>query len=63
MSRYRTVIDNPAAHWPLVFHDAKGVLCAEEYPGQICIDNALPLLESEFIDRNRWGTTTGIVEE
>ncbi len=62
MRRDRAVVDDPAAHRLLVLHDLEGFLGAQERARQDRVDDGLPALESELLDRGV-GAEAGIVEQ
>src|SRR5712671_2281830 len=62
MRRDRAVVDDPAAHRLLVLHDLEGFLGAQERAGEDRVDDRLPALESQFLDRRR-RAEAGIVEQ
>ena len=47
----------------LRLHDAKGLLGAEEDPGEVGVDHLLPLVEAEVLQRHGRRADAGIVEE
>src|SRR6516165_5635953 len=62
MRRDRTVVDDPAAHGLLVLHDLEGLLRAQKRAVQDRVDDPLPALVGQLLDRPR-STKAGIVEQ
>ena len=61
--RDRAVVDDPAAARVLRLHDPERLLRAEEDAGQVDVDDALPLLEGQVLQRDRRRADAGIVEQ
>jgi len=63
VGRDGAVVDDAAAAGGLALHHAEGVLRAEEHAGQIDVDDGLPLLEREVLQRERRCAAAGGVEQ
>src|SRR5262249_36758609 len=61
--RDRAVVDYPSAARPLALHEPEGGLGTEERACQVRVDDRLPTLEGDLLQRHGWGADTGIVEE
>src|SRR5262249_2053609 len=57
------VVDDASAARLLALHDLDGFLRAEEGARQVGVDDGLPLLEGQVLERNGWRPDAGIVEE
>ena len=53
MRRDRAVVDDAAAARGLGLHDPERLLRAEERAGEVDVDDGLPLLEGQILDRER----------
>src|SRR6516164_4723765 len=62
MRRDRAIVDDPAAHRLLVLHDLEGFLRAQERAVEDRVDDPLPALVGQLLDRPR-STKAGIVEQ
>jgi hypothetical protein len=61
--RDRAVVDDPAAARRLRLHQHERLLRAQEDGGQVDVDDGLPLLHRELLERDRRRAGAGVVEE
>ena len=59
----RAVVDDAPAARRLVLHQPEGFLRAQERAGQVDVDDALPLLERQVLERDAGRVLAGVVEE
>ena len=61
--RDRAVVDDPPAAWFLRLHDLQRLLRAEKGAGEVGGDDLVPVLERQFLHRNRRSAAAGIVHQ
>ena len=59
----RAVVDDPAALWLLRLHRSECLLGAEETAGEVRVEDRLPLLDRELVQRRRCAEDAGVVEQ
>ena len=61
--RDRAVVDDASAARALRLHDAERFLRAQEGPGEVGIDDELPALDRQILERHRRGADSRVVEQ